>query len=305
MLDIGLRQLESLIAVAETGSFSLASERLHITQSTVSMHIAELERIVGTQLVLRGKRKKTELTPTGREVLAAAAAVVRRCEDIERIAGRGETCILEIASSTVPAHSFLPGLMGGFIQREPNARFELTATDSAGVFRRILSGAARIGFAGAAPEDERLCGEVVFKDTLVVITAATERFRMLKERGADGLSVLKELPLIAREKGSGTQQAAEAYLAAHGLESREPALRTEDPESIKRAVAGGLGAAVLSELAVREETGSGKLIAFPLGEDALRRDLYLVWPKNVPMTSIEERFLAYVRREAENTDGLS
>ncbi|MDO4492337.1 MAG: LysR family transcriptional regulator [Clostridia bacterium] len=296
MLDIGLRQLESLIAVAETGSFSMASDRLHITQSTVSMHIRELERIVDARLVLRNGRKKAELTATGHEVYAAALAVVRRCEDIERIAKRGETGLIALASSTVPAHSFLPVLMGDFLKREPGVRFEVRAEDSGGVFSRLLSGSVRIGFAGAEPDNERLAGEAVCRDTLVLVTAATPHFRTLKERGVNGLTVLKNVPLIARETESGTQRAAERFLKENGFGDLEPALRTDDPEAIKRAVEKGLGAAILSDLAVRAETADGRLIAFPLGAEPPVRDLYLVWAKDAPFTAAEERFLAYVRR---------
>ena len=51
MLEISLRQLETFAAAAEYGSFTRAAERLHLTQSTVSMHIQALEQTLGPALV--------------------------------------------------------------------------------------------------------------------------------------------------------------------------------------------------------------------------------------------------------------
>lgn len=58
MLEISLRQLETFAAAAEYGSFTRAAERLHLTQSTVSMHIQALEQTLGAQLILRGALQK-------------------------------------------------------------------------------------------------------------------------------------------------------------------------------------------------------------------------------------------------------
>ena len=72
MLEISLRQLETFVVTAECASFTRAADKLHLTQSTVSTHIQSLEQELDSQLILRGARRKLELTETGRRVYAAA-----------------------------------------------------------------------------------------------------------------------------------------------------------------------------------------------------------------------------------------
>ena len=82
---MNIRQLEHLMALAETGSFSRAAERLYITQSAFSRSIQGLEDELGGALVdCIGKRN--ELTPLGQTVLRRARAVVREAEELRRSA---------------------------------------------------------------------------------------------------------------------------------------------------------------------------------------------------------------------------
>jgi len=82
---MNIRQLEHLMALADTGSFSRAAERLHITQSAFSRSIQGLEDELGGPLVDRIGRRN-ELTPLGQTVLRRARAVVREAEELKRSA---------------------------------------------------------------------------------------------------------------------------------------------------------------------------------------------------------------------------
>jgi DNA-binding transcriptional LysR family regulator len=80
---MNIRHLEHLLAVAETGSFSRAAERAHITQSALSRSIQALEEDLGGRLVDRiGKRN--ELTALGQDVVARARSVVRGADELRR-----------------------------------------------------------------------------------------------------------------------------------------------------------------------------------------------------------------------------
>lgn len=80
---MNLRHLEHWLALAETGSFSRAADRLHITQSALSRSIQALEDELGGPLVDRiGKRN--ELTPLGRSVLAHARRIVHEAVELKQ-----------------------------------------------------------------------------------------------------------------------------------------------------------------------------------------------------------------------------
>jgi DNA-binding transcriptional LysR family regulator len=79
---MNLRHLEHWLALADTGSFSRAAEKLHITQSALSRSIQALEEDLGGPLVDR-VGKKNELTPLGRSVLERARRIVDEAEELK------------------------------------------------------------------------------------------------------------------------------------------------------------------------------------------------------------------------------
>jgi DNA-binding transcriptional LysR family regulator len=79
---MNLRHLEHWLALADTGSFSRAAEKLHITQSALSRSIQALEEDLGGPLVDR-VGKKNELTPLGRSVLERARRIVGEAQELK------------------------------------------------------------------------------------------------------------------------------------------------------------------------------------------------------------------------------
>jgi DNA-binding transcriptional LysR family regulator len=80
---MNLRHLEHWLALADTGSFSRAAEKLHITQSALSRSIQALEEDLGGPLVDR-VGKKNELTPLGRSVLERARRIVHEAQELKQ-----------------------------------------------------------------------------------------------------------------------------------------------------------------------------------------------------------------------------
>lgn len=85
-----LRQLHYFLAIAETLSVSRAAENCHITQSTLSSALAELEDILGVKLFDRGTRK-LNLTQAGDDMLMPARAILEQTENLVRLAQRGRS----------------------------------------------------------------------------------------------------------------------------------------------------------------------------------------------------------------------
>src|SRR3954464_1644262 len=81
--DVDVRQLEALLAVAESGSFTAAADTLHTVQSNVSEHIRQLEHELGVQLLVRGRRGTTP-TEFGVRVLDRARAVRSEIEALHK-----------------------------------------------------------------------------------------------------------------------------------------------------------------------------------------------------------------------------
>ena len=270
------RQLETLVAVVESGGFSRAGEKLFLSQPTITAHINGLEQELGQQLLIRST-KGVQTTDAGRRCYAYAKATL---DGRERLLGElgcqeGALPQLRIAASTVPAQYLLPELMAAYRHLHPTVTFHLDLCDSTEVSQRLNARQADVGFCGAAVADSGCRFQPLIEDELVVITPVNEKYRDLIGRTFP-LDLLLTEPLICREAGSGTRLEFERWLRLQDKQEKlNVAAEMADPQAIKNGVAAGLGLAVLSSRTVHDYGELGKVLIFPL-EDGVRRFLYLV-----------------------------
>lgn len=296
MLDISIRQMEVFVATAEYCSFTKAAEDLHLTQSTVSMHIRTLEEVLGACLIERGARKKVILTEEGKRVYSMAKDILSRVDALQERRTDGGEELLRIGTSTVPAQYLLPKLLSGFLKKHSRVKYILRRGDSEHILECIQKGEVRIGLTGYRNGDRSLIFQEIARDHLVLITENSEAYRAMQAAGNTGKDLL-DRPMIAREESSGTQHAADAFLQKLGVQEPNIIARMDNPESIKMSVAEGIGVSLISDLAVSAEVKAGKLLAFPFSPQAEERKLYVVWPRDALLTSTELRFVQYVKAQ--------
>ena len=296
MLDISIRQLEVFVATAEYCSFTKAAEDLHLTQSTVSMHIRTLEEVLDACLIERGARKKIILTEEGKRVYSIAKDILARVDALQEHRTDGEEELLRIGTSTVPAQYLLPKLLSGFLKKHSRVKYILRRGDSEHILECIRKGEVRIGLTGYKNSDRSLIFQEIARDHLVLITENNEAFRTMQAEGKTGKELL-DLPMIAREESSGTQHAADTFIQKLGVKELNIVARMDNPESIKVSVAEGIGASIISDLAASAEVKAGKLLAFPFKPQTEERKLYIVWPKEALLTSAELKFIQYVKSQ--------
>ena len=300
MLEINLKQLEAFVTTAEYSSFTKAAEALYLTQSTVSAHINSMEQTLGVRLIQRGSRRKVQLTTEGKQAYDMAKEILNRCQSLQNLGNIIEQCQLVVGASSVPSQYLVPELMSGFLSKNPDSRYVLQRGDSDRIHKLLKQGDVRIGFVGAAQDRENYHYHVVAGDRLVLITANTDHYRKLKNAGTSGRLLLQE-PIILREVSSGTRKAMEAYLNRLGVPVRSLNLvaQIDNTEAIKSSVSRGIGVSVVSELTVREELESGKLISFDLDSGGLFRSIYICWRKDIVLTIVEKKFVDYVLSQSE------
>lgn len=128
-----LVQLRHLIALAESGSFSRAAERVHLTQPALSRSIQSLEEELGSALFDRIGRR-AELTSVGREILDRARQLVLDAQELNeraRAAARGRTGRLRVGMGSGPAALLMTPLLLEVASTRPQWRVEVArgATD--------------------------------------------------------------------------------------------------------------------------------------------------------------------------------
>jgi molybdate transport repressor ModE-like protein len=282
-----LSSLELLLAVARTGSLGAAGRELGLTQQAVSARIRTVERLVGVPVVSRGPRG-SQLTKSGALVADWARGVLAAAEQLDAgiAALRGERdAHLTVASSLTVAEYLLPGWLVA-LRAEQLAAGALPATVRLGVYNsgrvaeQVLAGEADMGFVEGPDVPAGLSARQVGTDTLVLVVAPGHHWARRSRPLAP--AELASTPLVAREAGSGTRLVLESALAAAGVEPAPPALELSSTASIRGAVLAGAGAAVLSDLAVRDDLAGGRLVEVGVSGLALRRVLRGVWAGGPP-----------------------
>ena len=295
---MNLKQIEAFVRIADNRSFSQTAKEMYQTQPTVSTSINNLEAELGVRLFTRSA-KAVDLTEEGKLIYIYARQMLDSAESIHQVLETGRPKMtnrpLLIAASTIPAQFILPGILGEYRKRFPEARFWLKETDSSGVVREIEEHRVDIGFTGMEG-DKSSCEYIAFcKDELVIVTPNTERYRNVSSDPGDLRWILNE-SMILRESGSGTRYEALKLLKEQGIlaENLQITANIASPTAILQSVRNGVGITIMSRLAAEEGIEKGELLAFPLTKDGAQRSIYMVRSSRIVMSEAAKELSAIV-----------
>ena len=294
-----LRHLQSLRAIARTGSFHAAADTLDYTQSAVSQHLASLEAIVGVRLVDRRRgRRRVTLTEAGELLIRHADAMVARLDAARadlRAYAAGMAGSLRVGTYQSVGARILPALMSRFGRAWPDVRVELQeSNDDLSLLRQVESGDLDLTFGVLPLPDGPFAYAEVLRDPYVLL-AAIDSPLVTREPGPT-LAEVVEGPLI----GFGacrSNELLEAALRAQGLEPRV-VFRSDDNGTIQGLVASGYGAALLPALAI--DSDDPRVTTRPL--DVPVRQIAVAWHRDRLRTPAAEAFVATAREVCEGLE---
>jgi LysR family transcriptional regulator, hydrogen peroxide-inducible genes activator len=270
------RQLEHLVLLAEHGHFGRAAAACHVTQSTLSASIKELENILQASLVDRTKRRVV-LTPLGREIVERARRILRDGEDlVEAARAESEPLSGTLRMGVVPTIGpfLLPNILPRLRRIYPALRLYLVEDLTARLVEELHAGRLDIVLL-ALPYD---CGNVevrtLFQDPFKV---ALPHGHLLAGGKTVDLEQLRHTGLLLLKEGHCLRDQA---LAACGLADRkeiEPVEATS-LHTLVQMVDNGLGATLLPQLAIDGGILSGTTLAvLPTAGQQPSREIGLIW----------------------------
>lgn len=147
MRNLNLDQLQTLIAIADLGTFAAAAQALHLAPPTVSLHVSELELRMGVKLVVRGRRQAT-LTPAGSEMVRGGRLLLSAADGVaeqvrRRAAGRDE--VVKLGTSAGVSPQLLPRVLEVLGQQCPGVDVKLEVLSSLEAMKRVQAGSLDIG----------------------------------------------------------------------------------------------------------------------------------------------------------------
>lgn len=153
MRNLNLDQLQTLIAIADLGTFAAAAQALHLAPPTISLHIKELESRMQAELVVRGRRQ-AELTQAGAALVEEGRKLLAASDDLVELVRRRATGLdglVRIGVSAGVSTRLLPMMLEALSLRSPGVAVKLEATGSADAMQRLKTGTLDIGIV-ASPQ---------------------------------------------------------------------------------------------------------------------------------------------------------
>ncbi len=301
MLHVTLRQFQVFEAAARHLSFSRAAKELHLSQPGVSMQIKQLESALGRPL-FEQLGKKLFLTEVGREVLRASQAIAQQLVDLEDtlhdLRGLKQGTLTVGVVSTVS--SFAIRLISQFRLEHPEVRITLNVVNRESLLEQLANNAVDLALMGQPPAGHDLESTPFMENPLVVIAPLSHP---LAKQKLIPLARIAEENFVAREPGSGTRSATEAYFQSHGLALRA-AMEMNKNEAIKQAVEAGLGLGVVSRHTVTLELAARRLISLDVEGFPIRRQWHLVHRQNKHFSLAASAFAQFVLTQAPRTAGF-
>jgi len=287
-MDLEVRHLRLVSAVADCGSLTRAGDRLHLTQSALSHQLRDIESRLGAALFLRvGKR--LVLTPAGERLLASAREVLARLHQTEhdiRQMGRENAGVLRLTTECYTCYHWLPPLLTKYRRKFPRVEVRIDVDATRTPVDTLLAGKVDVALMSTPVRDRRLTSTPIFDDEVVVIAAPTHPFARktyVKVADMHGETLLlyppKEESLILNQ----------VLLPAGAVPGRIDEIQLT--EAIIELVKAGLGVSVIARWAVEPVVKSGALVARPLGARGQHRRWSAVMPKDMAKADFVREFI--------------
>ena len=292
-MPVSLRKLDIFVSVATLESVTGAAEKLSLSQSAVSMALADLENRYSEPLFHRRGRKLL-LNDRGRMLLPLARNILEQAADFEQLLSLSTSepvGRLQIGASTTIGNYLLPLLMAEFSRRYPQAQISLQVNNSEIIARALDEGELDLALIEGPCHIRHLERHDWRSDELVVICGGVHPWAA---QGRVDRRKLQTADWIVRERGSGTREIFEQALGVP-LTQLSSVVELGHTEAIKKAVEAGSGVSCLSRLAVQRELEQGWLVEIttPL---KLKRTLSLLLPYQCRPSPLLKACLDLLRR---------
>ena len=271
------------MAAADAGTMTAAAQRLFVSQSAISLAIAQLERNVGTQLVIRHRARGLELTPSGRRLLPEARSLLAHAEDVRAAAeaeGGELRGPLTVGCFRTAAPFLMPELLERSAAEQPEVSLHFIEGPSDELGAALLEGRCEIAVLYRRDLDDRIATEVLRSMEPYALLSPEHP---LADRPSLSLAELAPHPMIMLDVPPSRGYYEDMFRhAGLDLNVRHAA---SSYELVRSLVGRNLGYALQLSRPLVDRSYEGRpLLQVPLHDDPLQTELVLAWPEGVRLT---------------------
>jgi DNA-binding transcriptional LysR family regulator len=270
---------EVFLEVARQLSFTKASQVLYISQPAVTKHVQQLEDQYKTNLFER-KGSSIVLSEAGRillDHLTKAKAIEKQLEyEIstyrDQLHVKGE---LKIGASTTVALYIIPPILSGFRSKRAEVRMSLLNRNSENIIKALLDHEIDLGIVEGKNKMTGINSMPYLSDEVIPVCSSKS---FLAKKGKLLVADLRNIPVVLRERGSGTLTAVKHALGNHRikLSDLKITMRLGGTEALKNFVLADESLGFLPMRAVAKEIASGDLVRIYIDGLTMVRQFYFI-----------------------------
>lgn len=290
-MNYTLNQLRIFLKIVQTQSVTKAAEGLHLSQPAVSIQLKNFQaqfEIPLTEIVGR----KIHITDFGREIALSAESILDQVYAInyKTLAYKGQlTGRLKISVVSTGKY-VLPYFLADFIKAHPGIELLMDVTNKNEVVKSLQDNEVDFALVSILPTALNVEQLDLLKNKLYLVGNAKDELKRTRSTRA----LFEQLPLIFREKGSGTRQTMERFLEANELRVIRK-LELTSNEAVKQALLAGLGYSIMPLIGIKNELQNKELIIIPVKGLPITTNWSLIWLKGKKHAPVSLSFLDYLK----------
>lgn len=292
-MNYTLNQLQIFLKIVQTQSVTKAAEELHLTQPAVSIQLKNFQdqfEIPLTEVVGR----KIHITDFGKEIAESAENILNQVYAInyKTQAYKGQlTGKLKI--SVVSTGKYLmPHFLADFMSEHQGIELLMDVTNKNKVVESLENNEVDFALVSVLPTTMNIERLDLLPNELYLVGNAKKKFSKINTPK----DLFKELPMIFREKGSGTRQTMENFIQKNNLLVLKKMELTSN-EAVKQALLAGLGYSIMPLIGIRNEIQNGDLQIINVKGLPIKTTWSLIWMKGKKHSPVAASFLEYLKKE--------
>ncbi len=295
-MNYTLHQLRIFLKITQTQSVTKAAEELHLTQPAVSIQLKNFQDQFDVPLTeVVGRR--IFITDFGMEIAAAAENILNQVYAINsktlehkgQLSGRLKISIVSTGKYVMPF------FLAGFMRLNPGVELLMDVTNKKKVVESLENNEVDFSLVSILPKTLHVEKLDLLQNKLFLVGNMDRKF----SGSFRARQLFKELPLIYREKGSGTRQTMESFIERNKIVALKKMELTSN-EAVKQAILAGLGYSIMPLIGIKNELHNGDLQVIPVKELPIKTVWSLIWLKGKNHSPVSTALLQYMKKEKSN-----
>lgn len=286
-----LNQLKIFLKIVQTESVTKASEELRLTQPAVSIQLRNFQDqfdIPLTEVIGR----KIHITAFGREIAVLAENIIDQVNEInfKTMAYKG-LLTGKLKISVVSTGKYvIPYFLTDFMQKNPGVELAIDVTNKHKVLEVLENNEVDLALVSILPTHLRVEKLDLLQNKLYFVGNTHQKI----DRHQPMKELIKKLPLIYREQGSGTRQVMERYIEKNKFSVTKKMELTSN-EAVKQALIAGLGYSIMPLIGIKNELFNKELQIIPAKGLPVKTTWSLIWLKGKKHSPVTLAFLNFIK----------